>query len=109
MAKKKSRTSRVSSGKMAGIHKAQEEKRQTKLAARKEAGKGYEYKKNPFKKNTFGYEAERVVRWHKQNDGKLPYARITGLFRKLQNKIDAEKAAEKEKSVKVSKKEVANG
>ena len=49
MGKKKSRTSRASSGKMAKIRKARAEKREAKFAAKREAGLAYEYKKNPFK------------------------------------------------------------
>lgn len=93
MVKKKSRQSRVSSGKMASIHKAQEEKRQAKFAKRKKDGKVYEYKPNPYKpsKECISYDVEKKVRWHKQNDGKLPIARFTSLFRKLDNTITKEK------------------
>ena len=42
MGKKKSRTSRVSSGKMAKIRKARAEKREAKFAAKREAGLAYE-------------------------------------------------------------------
>ena len=44
MGKKKSRTSRASSGKMAKIRKARVEKREAKFAAKREAGLAYEYK-----------------------------------------------------------------
>lgn len=101
MAKKRSRQSRVSSGKTASIHKAQEEKRQAKFAAKKENGKAYKYKANPYKptKTDTGngvlglleepskYAVEKKVRWHKQNGGKLPLAKFTSLFRKLDNAI----------------------
>ena len=98
MGKKKSRTSRASSGKMAKIRKARAEKR--------EAGLAYEYKKNPFKKGSKEWAREKMERANKTHGSKTDYAKFVSIMRKLDNyletekeKIAAAKAEEKKKSV----------
>lgn len=111
MAQKK-RQSRVSSGKTKAIRKAQEEKRQAKFSAKREAGKAYEYKPNPFKPTKADkdnavlglfdepskYSVEKKVRWHKANDSKLPFAKMTSLMKKLDNALAKEALAAKERA-----------
>ena len=92
MRKKKSRTSRVSSGKMAKIRKARAEKREAKFAAKREAGLAYEYKKNPFKKGSNEWAREKMERANKTHGSKCEYAKFESIMRKLDNYLEAEAA-----------------
>ena len=91
MGKKKSRTSRASSGKMAKIRKARAEKRETKFAAKREAGLAYEYKKNPFKEGSKKWAREKMERANKTHGSKCEYAKFESIMRKLDNYLEAEK------------------
>ena len=92
MGKKKSRTSRVSSGKMAKISKARAEKREAKFAAQREAGLAYEYKKNPFKEGSKEWAREKMERANKTHGSKCEYAKFESIMRKLDNYLEAEAA-----------------
>ena len=97
----KKRESRQSLGMKSAIHKRQEEKRQARFAARREAGKAYEYKPNPFKKGTAKWYAENATRAEKNKSSKLPYARLTSIFAKLDNEIAKKKEAEVKEKAKI--------
>lgn len=87
MAKKGGKSSGVmSSGKMKEIRKAREAKRQAKFAAKREAGKAYEYKPISFKKGTSEYEVERLARAEK-NKPKNEVAWYRSQFAKLDHKL----------------------
>lgn len=89
MAGKKSKSSGVlSSGKMKEIRKAREAKRQAKFAAKREAGKAYEYKPNPFKKGTPEYAEEKLARQEKAKSSKCEFAWYKNQFAKLDNKLN---------------------
>ena len=92
MGKKKSRTSRASSGKMAKIRKARAEKREAKFAAKRKAGLAYEYKKNPFKKGSKEWAREKMERANKTHGSKCEYAKFESIMRKLDNYLEAEAA-----------------
>ena len=92
MGKKKSRTSRVSSGKMAKIRKARAEKREAKFAAKREAGLAYEYKKNPFKEGSKEWAREKMERANKTHGSKCEYAKFESIMRKLDNYLEADAA-----------------
>ena len=92
MGKKKSRTSRVSSGKMAKIRKARAEKREAKFAAKREAGLAYKYKKNPFKKGSKEWAREKMERANKTHGSKCEYAKFESIMRKLDNYLETEAA-----------------
>ena len=97
MAKQKSRSSRVSNGGRTKANKAQEAKRQAKFSAKREAGKAYEYKANPYKKGSRDWKHEKRAREEKRiaSMRKLPLARLTSIFAKLDNKMAIEKEAKK--------------
>ena len=110
MGKKKSRTSRASSGKMAKIRKARAEKREAKFAAKREAGLAYEYKKNPFKEGSKEWAREKMERANKTHGSKCEYAKFESIMQKLDNYLEAEKekiAAAKAEEEKKKKKSVA--
>lgn len=101
MGKQKSRSSRVSNGGRTKANKAQEAKRQAKFAAKREAGNAYKYEPIKAKKGTRAWYAEKLERAEKAKSSRLPYARLTSIFAKLNNEIAKEKeAAVKAKSVK---------
>lgn len=84
MAGKKSKSSGVmSSGKTKEIRKAREERRQAKFAAKREAGKAYEYKPNPYKKGTPEYYVEKFDRMNKNKSKKCEFIRLRSLFAKI--------------------------
>ena len=87
MAKKRGKsTGKLSSGKTKEIRKAKEAKRQAKLAKRREAGKGYEYKPIPYKKGSAEYKKEKKARALKNVSHKTEFQRYRSLFAKLDNK-----------------------
>ena len=114
MAKKKPRQSRVSSGKMKDIRKAREAKRQAKFAAKREAGKAYEYKsieqklvdagfKPKTKAYNKAYAEEKRNRIAKAKSSRSEYAIWKSMNQKLDvelAKIAAEEAFEKRKNKK---------
>lgn len=71
------------------INKAEKQKRHQKrmekFAKRKEEGKCYEYKPNPFKKDSKEYIAEANARARKNIDHKLPMSRFDSVMRKVDN------------------------
>ena len=93
MAKKKSRSSRMSTGKTKEIRKAREAKRQAKFAAKREAGNAYEYKPNPYKKGTSEYEAERLNRAEKAKSCKTEVQWYRSQFAKLDNALKKKKTS----------------
>lgn len=78
------------------------EKRVAKFAARREAGKTYEYKANPYSKTSGEYIVEAERRSDKNRDKRLPLQKITSIMRKLDNQLATEVA--KRKANKESKK-----
>lgn len=73
------------------------EKRIAKFAKRKEEGKSYQYKPNPYKEDSADYTHEALIRHEKTLSKKGEFQRRTSVMRKLQNELDkiakAEKAA----------------
>ena len=121
MAKQKHRQSKVSSGKMKGIRKAREEKRQAKFAAKREAGKAYEYKsieqklvdagfKPKTKAYNKAYAEEKRSRIAKAKSSRSEYAIWKSMNQKLDvelAKIAAKEALEKRKNKKAKTAESA--
>lgn len=103
MAKQKSRQSRMSKGGRQKANVAHERKRQEKFAAKRETGEAYKYQPNPYKKGTEEYREEEYQRSLKRKSSKLPYARLTSIFAKLDNALAEEAIKEKEKNAKKSK------
>lgn len=88
-----SKKSKGTSGKLSNGGRQQanlnhEAKRQTKFKAKREAGKAYEYKPNPFKKGTEEYFEESRNRAAKNVDHKTPVARWTSVMAKLDNELN---------------------
>ena len=102
MAKKKSRTDKVSMGGRQKAHVAQETKRQAKFAAKRESGNAYEYKPNPYKKGTGNWRIEAATRAAKTQSSKLPLARLTSIFAKLDNQLAKEAMVNKNKREKAN-------
>ena len=67
--------------------------REERMNKRKEAGKIYTYKKNPFEKGTSEWLEEEISRSEKRKFKKLPFAHRRSVFAKLDNRINKEKAA----------------
>lgn len=103
MAKKKSRASKVSMGGRQKAHVAQETKRQAKFAAKRESGNAYEYKANPYKKGTRDWHIEAAARAEKAQSSRLPLARLTSIFAKLDNQLAKEAMVNKDKKDKREK------
>lgn len=103
MAGQNKRVSRVSNGGRTKAHKAQEAKRQAKFAAKREAGKAYVYKANPYKPYTKKWWIEKNKRAEKAKSSRISYAIITSIFAKLDNEI----AKEKETAAKAKAKKAA--
>ena len=74
--------------------------REEKMNKRRETGKTYTYKPNPFKKGTLEYHMEARKRAKKNVSHKTPFARWTSIMAKLENQLAKEKS-EKNKKVKV--------
>lgn len=74
--------------------------REEKMNKRREAGKTYQYKANPFPKESNEYREEQWVRAHKNISHKTPMARWTSLMAKLENQLVKEKE-ERSKNKKV--------
>lgn len=97
MAKKKSRASKVSMGGRQKRNVAREEKRQARFAAKREAGKAYEYKPISAKPGSKAWKEEKAIRAEKAKSSKLPYARIKSAFAKLDNEMAKRQEAAKNK------------
>ncbi len=85
--------------------------RDTRMKARREAGKSYQYKKNPYAEGSEEYIKEQNVRAAKNINHRLPTARWTSIMKKVDNellKAAAEDSRKKrETKEKKNKKEVA--
>lgn len=77
-------------------------KREEKMQKRREAGKTYSYKKNPYAKETMDYVWECEKRAEKNKSKKLHYSKLISIFAKLDNRIEAEKE-EKAKKIREKK------
>ena len=71
--------------------------REEKMNNRREAGKTYKYKSNPFPKGSDEYREEQWNRAHKNISHKTPVARWTSIMAKLDNQLEAEKKIAKDK------------
>ena len=71
--------------------------REEKMNKRREAGKTYKYKPNPFLKGSDEYYDEQWDRSHKNVSHKTPFARWTSIMAKMENQLEAERKAAKEK------------
>ena len=71
--------------------------REEKMNKRRETGKTYTYKPNPFKKGTWEYRMEARKRAEKNVSHKTPFARWTSIMAKMENQLEAERKAAKEK------------
>ena len=71
--------------------------REEKMNNRREAGKTYKYKSNPFPKGSDEYREEQWNRAHKNISHKTPVARWTSIMTKLDNQLEAEKKIAKDK------------
>ena len=77
--------------------------REGKMNKRREAGKTYTYKPNPFPKGFDEYYDEQWDRSHKNVSHKTPFARWTSIMAKMENQLEAERKAAKEKEAKKNK------
>ena len=66
-----------------------------KFADRREAGKTYEYKPNPYKEGTVEYNREVLERVEKNRSKRTEFNMMKSIMRKLQNEINAQKKAAK--------------
>ena len=71
--------------------------REEKMNKRRETEKTYTYKPNPFKKGTLEYHMEARKRAEKNVSHKTPFARWTSIMAKMENQLEAERKAAKEK------------
>lgn len=71
--------------------------REERMNKRREAGKTYTYKPNPFPKDSAEYREEQWRRVHKNVSRKTPFARWTSIMAKLENQLEARKKTGKEK------------
>ena len=71
--------------------------REEKMNKRREAGKTYKYKSNPFPEGSDEYRKEQWNRSHKNVSHKTPFARWTSIMAKLENQLESERKATKEK------------
>lgn len=71
--------------------------REERMNKRREAGKTYKYKPNPFPKGSDESYDEQWNRLHKNVSHKTPLARWTSIMAKLENQIEAERKDAKEK------------
>lgn len=66
-----------------------------KFADRREAGKTYEYKPNPYKEGATEYNREVLERAEKNRSKRTEFDKMKSIMRKLQNEINAQKKAAK--------------
>ena len=71
--------------------------REEKMNKRRETGKTYTYKPNPFPKGSDEYYDEQWDRLHKNVSHKTSFARWTSIMAKMENQLEAERKAAKEK------------
>lgn len=72
-------------------------KRMAASAKRKEEGLTYEYKPNPFPKDSYEYNQEKRIRAEKCKDRRTPEAKIRSIMAKLDNYL-AKKSQEAKES-----------
>ena len=77
------------------LRQERDEKRKAKFAKRREEGKAYEYKPNPYKEGTNEYNRETLQRFDKTQNKKTEFQRWRSIFAKLDNEIELEKKAAK--------------
>ena len=80
--------------------------RDEKLNKRREAGKTYSYKPNPYEKDTDEWRKEQRIRASKNISRKTPYAKWISDMAKLDNQLDKERA---ERAEKIKNKKVVRG
>lgn len=78
--------------------------REEKMNKRREAGKTYKYKPNPFPKGSDEYYEEQWNREYKNVSRKTSFARWTSIMAKMENELETQKRAVKEKKEKKGKK-----
>lgn len=71
--------------------------REERMSRRREAGKGYTYKPNPYPKNSREYIEEKAMRAFKNVSHKLPTAKMTSIMAKLENFLAKEESKIKKK------------
>lgn len=71
--------------------------REERMNKRRELGKTYTYKANPYKKGTWEYRMEARKRAEKNVSHKTPFSRWTSIMAKLENQLEAERKFAKEK------------
>ena len=71
--------------------------REEKMNKRREAGKTYTYKPNPFSKGSDEYREEQWNRAHKNVSHKTPFAKWTSVMAKMENQLEDERKAVKVK------------
>ena len=77
--------------------------REERMNKRREAGKTYSYKPNPFPKGSDEWRDEQYARANKNISHKTPTARWTSILAKLENQLAKEKLERsKRKKVKVT-------
>lgn len=77
--------------------------REEKMQKRRDAGKVYTYKKNPYEKGTKEWVKEELAIAEKRKSKKPHYAKMTSIFAKLDNELAKAELAAKKKSKKESK------
>lgn len=77
--------------------------RDEKMQKRREAGKVYTYKKNPYEKGTKAWLEEENARAEKRKSSKLHHAKITSVFAKLNYRLEKKKEMLAKKKQKKSK------
>ena len=95
-----------------GVNKVKKQerakKREERFEKRREEGKAYEYKPNPYNKDSENkierrkYWKEKRKRSRKNVDHRLPLQKMTSIMRKVQNELDKQKA-----ELKLIQKEIA--
>lgn len=96
MAKKGGKSSgKISNGGRQKANVAHTKKRMEKFAAKRGTEKEYKYQPISAKPGTNEYERERLDRAEKAKSSKLPYARMTSIFAKLDNEIAKQKLEDK--------------
>lgn len=96
--KKSSSSGKVSQGGRKKANQIKEAKRQRYFAKKKEEEREYHYKKNPFDPKTQPeeYATEQYKRLQKAKSHRLPYAKLTSFFAKLDNYLAGEEKKRKE-------------
>lgn len=69
--------------------------REERMQKRRDAGKVYTYKKNPYEKGTKEWVKEECARAEKRKSKKPHYAKMTSVFAKLDNELAAKKKSKK--------------